>query len=190
MDQLEFLKVVAGKLEEASLRFMIVGSYASGYWGEPRSTYDLDVVVALAADDLVAIEKAFPADEYYLNLRAARDAVLGHTQFNIIHPESGNKIDVMVEQPTGWAAQQLARRRQVEFAKGFRTWVGAPEDIIVSKMLYYREGRSDKHLRDIAGMLKVSGSAIDLAYVSHWAAELDLADVWQAVLSRLKLAGS
>lgn len=185
MDQLEFLKVVATKLEEANLRFMVVGSYASGYWGEPRSTYDLDVVVSLAAEGIAAIQNAFPSDEYYLSSHAALAAVRAGSQFNIIHPGSGNKIDVMIEPQTGWAKQQLARRRRVEFAKGFETWVGAPEDIILSKLLYYREGQSDKHIRDIAGMLKVNRDLIDLAYIGHWAVELDLVDIWQTILSRL-----
>lgn len=185
MDQLEFLKVVTQKLEQAGLRFMVVGSYASGYWGEPRSTYDLDVVVALAAEDLEAIQGAFPSDEYYLSPRAALDAVIARSQFNIIHPDSGNKIDVMIEQQSAWGKQQLARRRRVEFAKGFETWVGAPEDVILSKMLYYREGQSDKHLRDIAGMLKVSGDIIDREYIGKWARELDVLDIWQAILQRV-----
>jgi hypothetical protein len=188
MDQLEFLKIVADKLERAGLRFMVVGSYASGYWGEPRSTYDLDVVVALAAEDIGIVQRAFPESDYYLSSRAALDAVIARSQFNIIHPDSGNKIDVMIEQQSGWAKQQLARRRQVEFAKGFHTWVGAPEDIIISKMLYYREGQSDKHLRDIAGMLKVSRDIIDRDYVTKWAKELDVLDIWQAILQRVGMA--
>lgn len=54
-------------------------------------------------------------------------------------------------------------------------------------MLYYREGQSDKHLRDIAGMLKVSGDIIDRDYVTKWAQELDVLDIWQAILRRVGL---
>ncbi len=187
MDQLEFLKLVVHRLEKAGLTYMIVGSYASGYWGEPRSTYDVDIVVAFSVADLPTLEKLFPADQFYLSSRAAIDAIIARTQFNVIHPDSGNKVDFMIENRTGWAGEQLARRKRVTFSAGFQVWVGAPEDVIISKMLYYREGASDKHLRDIAGMLKVSGDQIDRDYVTRWAAELNVLDIWQAVLSRLGL---
>lgn len=188
MDQLEFLKLVVHLLEQADLTYMIVGSYASGYWGEPRSTYDVDIVVAFAITDLPKLEKLFPPDQFYLSSRAAIDAIIAGSQFNVIHPDSGNKVDFMIENRTGWAGEQLARRKRVVFAPEFQAWVGAPEDVIISKMLYYREGASDKHLRDIAGMLKISGDQIDRAYVAKWAAELGVADIWQAILQRVGLA--
>jgi prepilin-type N-terminal cleavage/methylation domain-containing protein len=61
----------------------------------------------------------------------------------------------------------------------------APEDVIIGKLWYYSEGGSEKHLRDIAGMLRISGTAIDQANVGYWAERLGLAEVWQAVLVRL-----
>ena len=62
----------------------------------------------------------------------------------------------------------------------------SPEDVIVKKMEYYRDGGSEKHLRDIAGILKVSGDELDLGYIERWAKAKDLSDVWVAVLSRGK----
>jgi hypothetical protein len=64
-------------------------------------------------------------------------------------------------------------------------FVASPEDVIIGKMLYYREGGSEKHLRDITGILKVSGDQVDRAYVARWAAELGVTEIWQAVLRRL-----
>ena len=64
-------------------------------------------------------------------------------------------------------------------------YVCAPEDIIISKMAYYRQGGSDKHLRDITGIMKVSGDQVDTAYVERWAKELDLMEIWEAILRRL-----
>ena len=187
MDQLEFLKLVVQLVEQAHLNYMIVGSYASGYWGEPRSTYDVDIVVMLAATDLPLLERLFPPEQFYMSSRAALDAIIAKSQFNVIHPDSGNKVDFMIASETGWAKEQLARRRQVVFSPGFSAWVGASEDVIISKMLYYREGASDKHLRDITGMLKVSGDQIDRDYVTRWATELEVLDIWQAILKRVGL---
>jgi hypothetical protein len=57
--------------------------------------------------------------------------------------------------------------------------------VILGKLWYYREGGSEKHLRDIAGMLQVSGDEIDTAYVDAWSGKLGLAGEWQMVLDRL-----
>ena len=52
-------------------------------------------------------------------------------------------------------------------------------------MEFYREGGSEKHLRDIAGILKISGNTVDRNYISEWAQRLGLTDIWNAVQKRL-----
>lgn len=42
--------------------------------------------------------------------------------------------------------------------------IAAPEDVIIKKMEYYREGGSEKHLRDITGILLTTGADIDRPY--------------------------
>ncbi len=185
MGQLEFLKLVVRILEQANLRYMLVGSYASGFWGEPRTTYDVDIVIALSPDNVPTIEAVFPSDGFYLSVEAALEAVQTGGQFNVIHPSSGNKIDFMIQSPTEWGRQQLGRRLRIEFEEGFHCYIGSPDDIILSKLLYFREGQSTKHLRDIAGMLRVSPDEIDRLYIATWAQKLGVLDIWQAILARL-----
>jgi len=185
MDQVELLKHVVGVLESINIPYMIVGSWGSGTWGESRFTYDIDIVIGLAAEDVGRLVAAFPASDFYLSEIAIRQALRDHGQFNLIHSETSLKVDFMLEGTTPWAQQQLGRRRRVQLPSGLSTFVAAPEDIIISKMLYYREGGSEKHLRDISGMLKVSGDQIDRSYVVRWAEELGVTEVWQAVLRRL-----
>ena len=64
-------------------------------------------------------------------------------------------------------------------------YTAAPEDVILGKLWYYHEGGSEKHLRDIAAMLQVSGDEIDTSYVDQWAQQLGFTEEWQAVLNRL-----
>ena len=61
----------------------------------------------------------------------------------------------------------------------------APEDVIIKKMEYYKEGGSEKHLRDIAGILKISGETVDRSYIAEWARRLDLVDIWDAIQKKL-----
>ena len=46
--ELEVLKIVSERLEAAHIPYMLTGSFAMAYYGQPRMTRDLDLVVALA----------------------------------------------------------------------------------------------------------------------------------------------
>ena len=48
-----------------------------------------------------------------------------------------------------------------------------------------REGGSEKHLRDVVGVLKVQAGGIDRAYLADWVARLGLAAEWALVAGRL-----
>ena len=63
--------------------------------------------------------------------------------------------------------------------------MASPEDVILGKMVYYREGGSEKHLRDITGVLRISGNLVDRDYVAHFSKQLGLTEIWEAVLARL-----
>jgi hypothetical protein len=79
----------------------------------------------------------------------------------------------------------LTRRQKRLLLPHLEGFAARPEDIIISKLLYYQEGGSEKHLRDITGMLKVSADEIDRAYIDRWSAQLGVKDVWDAVLKRV-----
>lgn len=127
---------------------------------------------------MCGLASLFPSNEFYYSPQAARDAIRRRTQFNVIHPESGNKIDLMIQSADAWGELQLSRRRLLAFEPGLEVYVATPEDIILSKLSYYREGGSEKHLRDIAGIMKLRKSELDEAYLAHWAAELRVEQEW------------
>lgn len=139
----------------------------------------------MAANEVDAVCDAFPAPDFYVSKPAARQATAHGGQFNIIHPTSGNKIDIMIARQDAWGRSQLARRRRELVFPQLPGFVAAPEDVIVGKLIYYHDGGSEKHLRDIAGMLQVSGAVIDREYIDHWTRSLGLSDAWQAVRNAL-----
>lgn len=108
-------------------------------------------------------------------------------QFKIIHPTSGFKIDVMIPKDEAFNASRIARRRRLPVIGERSAWFAAPEDVILKKLQYYREGASDKHLRDIGSMLKVSGGEMDFAYLERWARELKVEDLWGLCRRRVGL---
>jgi hypothetical protein len=182
--QAELLCYVASVFEELGVTYMIGGSQASVYYGESRFTQDIDLVTDLKLEHVPALVDRFPAAEFYMNAEAAREAVETQGQFNIIHPSSGLKVDVFVNKATDYDRLRLARRQRLPLIPGREAYFARPEDIILYKMLYFREGQSDVHVRDILGIIRVSGPEIDTAYIAEWAGRLDLNAIWDAVLKR------
>lgn len=186
MEQADVLRYAIDVLESRGITYLLVGSFASGAYGEPRLTQDIDVVVEMRAADVNPLCAAFPSPEYYVSQQAASEAVARGGQFNVIHPASGNKIDFMMARRDAWGKEQLARRRRKLIFPDREAFAASPEDVILGKMWYYQEGGSEKHLRDIAGILQVSGDEVDRGYVAEWAERLNLTEIWQAIVKRLE----
>lgn len=184
MEQRELLQYVAAVLDELEIEYYITGSMATMVYSRPRQTHDIDVVAAIPTEKLRLFCRRFPETEYYVSDDAARDALKRHSQFNIIH-DSGHKIDVIIPDRSAFSRSRLERRRRVQIGPddtpGNRPFIASPEDIILKKMEFYREGGSDKHLSDIADVLKSMGDMIDRVYIDEWVAKLGLADIWHAV---------
>ncbi len=184
MTQGELLRYAVEALEALGIRYMIGGSQASIYYGEPRFTQDIDIVAELEADHIRGLLQRFPPSDFYLSGEAAREAVATCGQFNIIHPASGVKIDVFVNKSTDYDRLRLERRQRLPLVPGREAYFARPEDIVIYKLLYFRDGGSEIHVRDIVGILRVSGEELDTRYVAQWAERLGVGALWQAVLKR------
>lgn len=178
MTQTELLRFAINLLERLDIPYAIVGSFATAVWGDARMTRDIDIVVQLAGDKVEQLCDAFPDDDFYLSRQAAQEAVAERGQFNVIDFRSSNKIDFMIAGRSEWASQQLVRRRRVRFSSDVEGFVAAPEDVIIGKLVYYQDGGSEKHLRDIAGILSQDEGDVDRGYIAEVASQLGLATVW------------
>lgn len=176
---------VAAFLESHGIRYRVVGSLASMAYGEPRFTNDIDVLADLRPEHIVAFLEAFPPPDHYLSEMAMRSAIQQAGQFNIIHIPSGIKVDMIVLKPDEYSRTEIERGRRLTSPGEFDAWFAAPEDVILNKLRYYREGGSEKHLRDIASMLMVQGDAIDRSYIATWAERLEVISEWQVLLAGL-----
>jgi hypothetical protein len=184
--QMDLLRHALDVLERLAIPHMVVGSFASTTYGEYRFTNDIDIVIALTERDVPAFLAAFPGSEYYVSPDAVRDAIRQCFQFNVLHTGSGAKIDFILSRDDEWGRAQMARRRRVLLLPDREGYAAAPEDVILGKLWYFSEGGSDKHLRDITAMLRVSANQLDRADVEAWARKLGLEEAWAAVVDREK----
>jgi len=186
MEQSELLAYFTEVLDRLNLSYLVTGSIATSYYGEPRFTNDIDVIVELRENEIEAFCGEFPANDFYLSPQAVHAAAASKRQFNILHPQTGLKIDVFVISKSEFDQSRFQRRRLQQIDENFSVWFASPEDVILKKLVYFREGNSEKHIRDILGVLKIQGSAIDLEYISDWANRLALTDLWHDVRARFE----
>ena len=185
MEQDELLRRVVETLERLDLEYLVTGAMATILYGEPRFTNDIDIVVRLPPERIDDLVEAFPSDEFYLEPERVRHAVRSRSQFNVIHPASGLKIDFVIPAMDEFDRSRFARARRLRPGPDYEASFAAPEDVIVKKLQFYAEGGSDKHLRDIASVLRISPSEVDREYVAAWADRLGLRDVWDVILDQL-----
>lgn len=187
MEQDDFLRYVLEQLEILEIRYAIVGSFASGVYGEPRFTQDVDIIVDLQRKHIGRLCSSFSAPDFYLSRETVAQAVSDRRQFNVIHPESGNKIDFLLSvHDDPWKSQQLERRRELKFFPDKTACFASPEDVILGKLAYYKEGGSAKHLRDITGIVVLRKDSLDLDYVRRFADHLAVTEIWESVLGRVE----
>ncbi|MEW5946697.1 MAG: hypothetical protein AB1742_10910 [bacterium] len=172
--------------ENAGVEYLVTVSIASMAYGEQRFTNDVDVVAGLKKQNVHGIIASFPPEEFYVSEGAALEAVSSGGRFNIIHTSSGAKIDVIIKKDSEYDNGRFRRAKRMQAAADFEANFSSPEDVIIMKMKYYKEGESEKHLRDITGVMKVSGDSIDRNYIEGWAREFELEEIWNAILARLE----
>jgi hypothetical protein len=184
MEPSDLLRVVANVFETLGLRYFVTGSTVTIFFGEPRFTNDIDIVVNLPESQVIEFCRQFPKNEFYVSEVAAREAVVRKTQFNIVHPASGLKVDVIIPQENPYNQSRFSRARRVKAGDDLEPYFASPEDAIIKKLEFYREGRSEKHVRDIVGVLKTNTARIDADYISRWVEQMGLADIWSEILKK------
>ncbi|MBC7820519.1 MAG: hypothetical protein IAG10_26845 [Planctomycetaceae bacterium] len=190
MEQTDLLRLAVEILERLQIPYALVGSYASSIWGVARFTEDIGIVLDLRLGQVSELCESFSEPDFYVSKDAAKDAVRFGTQFNVLHPGSGNKIDFMMSRDDVWSRSQFERRERVEIDPGVSAFTASPEDVILSKLRYYKEGGSEKHPRDINGILRTQGDRIDRSYIAHWAGRMKISDIWETVLRRAEQSGN
>lgn len=183
-DQQDLLEVIAVRLEHCCIRYFVTGSQASTMYGEPRFTQDIDVVIELRQQGLSEFLAAFGSDDYYLSESAVRSAVERRGMFNLIQPATGGKVDFVVAKDSDFDRSRFLRARPVLIGEGVMAMFASPEDVILKKLQWYQKDSSDRHVRDISGVLRVQGEAIDFEYIESWLERLGVADVWKRVKAR------
>lgn len=172
---------VGQALETLGIPYCVGGSLASSFYGIPRATNDVDLIVALRDEQIAPLVAAL-GDAFMIDPQAAGVAIAHGRSFNIIAYETLDKVDFFVAADQPWPRQQLQRRQAVTLPNNpgaARIYFASAEDVILAKLVWYRQGgeTSERQWRDLVSVLTIQAGELDRPYLRRWAEELGVLDL-------------
>jgi hypothetical protein len=181
MSQQELLKKTVRFLEENKIEYMLTGSYSSSLQGEPRSTHDIDIIVALKKKDIVRFLYSFPKDNFYFEEQSIKEAIERQTMFNVIDLREGDKIDFWIITNDPFDQSRFSRKISEEFF-GIKIYISTPEDTILMKLKWANlSGSSEKQFNDALSVYEVQYEKLDMQYINYWVDKLQLQNLWKRI---------
>jgi hypothetical protein len=160
--------------------FHLTGGLASSFYGEPRFTQDIDIVIRVAVGDSLTQLIQDLSRKFIVDRNAIEDAVRHNSIFQALHEETLIKVDFHV----GEAIRgELGRSKREEILTGIVVPLVSKEDAILSKLIWVSKG-SNKSRHDVKMMLKRRGE-IDFAYLNDRAAELEVENILKELRAEL-----
>ena len=181
-DPIEIAADTGARLDVLGIAWVVGGSIASSVHGEPRSTQDVDMVVALVERHVKPLVKAMRSI-YYVDADAMRVAVTTGGSFNAVHFASAIKIDFFVASDDPFEAERLQRRERIEMPNGV-LYVDTAEHTLLRKLEWYRRGGevSDRQWRDVKAIARIQGDRLDQERLRFWAPRLGVSDLLERVI--------
>ena len=182
-------------MEAAEVPYLLGGALAAAAWGEPRSTLDVDLVIALDVERVGAFSAELERRAILIPPDVMLDQLLeqrGDVAIVGYHVRAGFKVELFPLRPGDeLRAVALARRQRVELDPPLGwIYVHSPEDLILYKLQYVDLSAQTKHARDILGMLLAHGPKLDYIYLNDWIGRLGLQLTWHRLLDQARRLGA
>lgn len=181
MTQIDFIRESISRMEKIKLSYCITGSIASNYYGIPRLTHDMDVIVALTDKEIQPMMDIFSGD-YYIDEDDIKNARKTQGMFNIIHHSTGLKIDFWVLKDNEFSRNIFNRKQRVEIIAGVEAYLATAEDVVLTKLLWNKATPSERQLNDAKGILVVQKEQLNMNYLKEWANNLGLTAMLEQVI--------
>src|SRR5256712_732790 len=169
MNEIDIIRDISQRFEHAHIPYMLTGSMAMNYYAQPRMTRDIDVVIAIALDDVDRVAALFRPD-YYVSEESIRESLARESSFNLIHQESVIKVDCIIRKSSEYRQIEFERRQKISILD-FTTFIVSKEDLIISKLFWAKNSHSEIQLADVKNLL---ATGYDGAYLQRWTHELGL----------------
>jgi phosphoglycolate phosphatase-like HAD superfamily hydrolase len=178
----DLLASIVERLDRAGIPYMVTGSLASSYHGEPRTTRDIDIIVDPERDALLRLVDDLQAAGFDVDREVALDAVGERSQFNAIGPDA-SKVDFIIRRDRPFSVEEFSRRQAADIL-GTPGFVTTAEDLVLAKLEWAAMSGSERQLSDVAGILAIAGP-LDAAYIDRWAEVLGVREAWRRVMKEM-----
>lgn len=180
MNETDLEKVVSRistALRDLAISFHVTGGVATSYYGQPRMTLDLDVVIRLDNEStLDALVQSLCA-AFYIDSESLRSSIQSNQMFQALDEETYIKVDFHVGERI---AGELGRSVSMEMFPDVEVPVASVEDVVLSKLIWYAMG-SDRSWHDALHVVRRQRKKLDVDLLTGLAGSLNLS----AELSRL-----
>lgn len=145
-------------------------------WGRVRFTADIDIILELQRENANMLENALRqlGQAGYIDQETMLQAIDSFGEFNFIDGESGVKVDFWILKKNDLFDIVRLKRKKERTVEGQKVYFISPEDLILSKLQWYKKSGSSRHLEDIESVFKISGKKLDMLYLKKWAKKLGL----------------
>lgn len=167
-------RAVVNALAAADAEYVVVGSAAAAGWGVARATRDIDLVAVIPANAVDVLLDSLDRDDLYVPTAEVRRVVADGGAFNVLHMASGGKVDVFVARMGDAFERSRLDRRIASEVFGVASWISTPEDVILSKLRWRLESRSEVQWRDCVEIAAIQ--QLDRDYLDRWAPEMGVVD--------------
>ena len=177
MTQEQILTIVTKTLAGHAIPYMITGSLAVVFYGRPRYTHDLDIVLAVSRASIERLRGALKALSKHFHLfvdLSSLDTVLASQQMiSLLDHTSGMKVDLWILGQDPFAKEVFGRRLTKQVLKASIHFI-SPEDLILTKLVWSKQSESSRHLEDIYTVYEGQKGKLDEQYITKWAKKLSV----------------
>lgn len=169
MEAADVMVEVVDALDRRQISYLLVGSFSSNFYGIPRSTKDVDLVVELGQHSIREVTTEL-GPRYSLDRQVGFESVTGTTQYVIDVVGTRFQVELFAVSNDSHDRERFARRVQVTWLDR-KIWLPTAEDVIITKLRWLSHLRRNKDYDDILQVASVQGDSLDWQYVNRWAGE-------------------
>src|SRR5438309_6938566 len=177
MNEIDIVRDISQRFEQVGIPYMLTGSMAMNYYAQPRMTRDIDVVIAIAPDDVHRVAALFQPD-YYVSEERIRESIVRESIFNLIHQDTVIKVACIIRKRSEYRRVEFERRHKISILD-FSTFIVSKEDLIISKLFWAKDSHSEIQLGDVKNLI---ATGYDEGYLRRWTRQLGLDSLFQKCL--------
>jgi hypothetical protein len=177
MNEIDIVRDISHRFQQAGIAYMLTGSMAMNYYAQPRMTRDIDVVIAIAPEDVRRFAASF-RPSYYVSEESIRESIVHESIFNLIHEDAVIKVDCIIRKRSEYRRAEFERRQRISILD-FTTFIVSKEDLIISKLFWAKDSHSEIQLGDVKNLI---ATGYDAAYLQRWTRELGVDNLFEKCL--------